>query len=391
MYKYASSYCQNAKQIIQSYSPSTPFASFLKQYFTTHKKFGSKDRKAITEACYAYFRLGKAVNNIEIEKAIAIGIFLTEKHINLWQNILSPEWMDALDWDLNEKIDFLQKQAILPDNFNPFFGVEYVSKNINVHNFSLSHLQQPNTFIRVRPKFQKEILKKLQSQNIEHKIQNNSIAFEQKVNIESFAILNKEVVVQDFSSQQLSTLMQLIPSSNNQKKVWDCCAASGGKSILAVDFLGKIELHVSDVRQSILHNLKKRLAVAQIPIYSCEVKDLSKPQTQNNLFDIIIADVPCTGSGTWGRTPENLLFFDEKEIATFQQLQQKIITNSITALKQGGYYLFITCSVFTKENEDNVQFIQTHFGLEVIQQQYFIGYENKADTMFGALMMKPKI
>lgn len=197
--------------------------------------------------------------------------------------------------------------------------------------------------------------------------------------------------MQDFSSQQLSTLMQLIPSSNNQKKVWDCCAASGGKSILAVDFLGKIELHVSDVRQSILHNLKKRLAVAQIPIYSCEVKDLSKPQTQNNLFDIIIADVPCTGSGTWGRTPENLLFFDEKEIATFQQLQQKIITNSITALKQGGYYLFITCSVFTKENEDNVQFIQTHFGLEVIQQKYFIGYENKADTMFGALMMKPKI
>jgi 16S rRNA (cytosine967-C5)-methyltransferase len=53
-----------------------------------------------------------------------------------------------------------------------------------------------------------------------------------------------------------------ISNPKSEIKLWDCCAASGGKSLLAVDTLGNIDLTVSDVRSSIIHNLKHRFAVA---------------------------------------------------------------------------------------------------------------------------------
>lgn len=388
MYKYAASYLQNAKQIIEAYAPNIPFAAFLKQYFAANKKFGSKDRKAITQACYAFFRIGNSEQSIDVETKILIGLFLTDKNLVNWQHVLPNNWINGLNWHINEKIDFLQKQNILSSSFSPFSWKNEVTASINFNNFSGSHLQQPNSFIRIRNGFEHKILSKINALPINVQVMDKTLAFQENFDVHSFAILNKEVVVQDYSSQQIATLLQLIPSTNHRKKVWDCCAASGGKSILAVDVLGKIDLYVSDLRESILHNLKKRLAVAQISIQSCEVKDLSKPHRSGTVFDVIIADVPCTGSGTWGRTPENLVYFKQDEIINFQQLQQKIISNTIPSLKPNGYYLFITCSVFVKENEENVQFIQQKFGLQLIHQQYFVGFEKKADTLFGALFIK---
>mgnify|MGYP002655003678 FL=1 len=128
---------------------------------------------------------------------------------------------------------------------------------------------------------------------------------------------------------------------------------------MAKDILGDIELTVSDVRESILLNLKKRFAEAGIKNYNSKVVDLSHSAftIHHSPFDLIMADVPCSGSGTWGRTPEFLSFFNKASIDTYAVLQQKICTNAVTKLKPGGYFLYITCSVFKKENEENVQWL----------------------------------
>ena len=103
------------------------------------------------------------------------------------------------------------------------------------------------------------------------------------------------------------------------------------------------------------------------------------------MADLVIADVPCTGSGTWSRTPEQLFYFREEQIEVFQALQQKIISNILPSVKAGGYLLFITCSVFKKENEANTVFIQEKSSLQLLTQGVIKGYTNKADTMFAAL------
>ena len=156
---------------------------------------------------------------------------------------------------------------------------------------------------------------------------------------------------------------------------------------MAIDIVPGIDLTVSDVRKSILVNLERRFQKAGITGYHSFVADLTDSQSllSDSTYETIIADVPCTGSGTWARTPEQLYFFDEKRIEYYAELQKKILCNVIPKLRAGGRLVYISCSVFKKENEAVAGFIEQQFDLELIHMQLLHGYEMKADSMFVAL------
>ncbi|MEJ0102220.1 MAG: hypothetical protein WDO19_06540 [Bacteroidota bacterium] len=90
-----------------------------------------------------------------------------------------------------------------------------------------------------------------------------------------------------------------------------------------------------------------------------------------------------------GRTPEQLYFFAETKIAEYNSLQKKITDNIVRCLQQGGYILYITCSVFKMENEEVVGFLQEKHGLQLLRMELLKGYGQKADTLFAALLYKP--
>jgi 16S rRNA (cytosine967-C5)-methyltransferase len=81
-----------------------------------------------------------------------------------------------------------------------------------------------------------------------------------------------------------------------------------------------------------------------------------------------------------------LFFFKEEKINEYQLLQQRIVANAIPHLKKEGYFLYITCSVFAKENEEQVTFLQKKFGLQLVRMELLKGYEQKADSMFAVLL-----
>jgi 16S rRNA (cytosine967-C5)-methyltransferase len=385
------SYLNSAKEILSLYKGEEPLTSFLKKHFAQHKKFGSKDRKQVSHLCYCYFRLGKALTELPVEERILAALFLCSSQPNEILQQLKPVWNE------NAMLSFSAKQKLIASSFSTadiFPWQHELSDGIDGSAFSLSHLQQPDLFLRVRPGKENIVLQKLTTSGIEFRqVTDSRIALPNASKVDELIKVNEEAVVQDYSSQQVALLFQYLkPHTSNLKlSLWDCCAASGGKSIMAKDMLGDIALTVSDVRESILVNLKKRFAEAGIREYKSFVTDLTRADQQSlkSKYDLIIADVPCSGSGTWARTPEQLYYFETEKIAVFAALQQKIIANAVTHLLPGGYFLYITCSVFKKENEEAVTLLKDKFQLQEIKTELLKGYDKKADTMFAVLLQNP--
>ena len=294
-----------------------------------------------------------------------------------------------------------------------------LSTGIDAELFSASHLIQPDLFIRVRPGKEKLVKEKLYRAGIEfNPISPTCFSLNNSVNLAGVINLDEDAVVQDYNSQRVGEFLDSPPGrpgrtgarnslarpstplgigdhSSTPLSVYDCCAASGGKSILAVDVLGNIQLTVSDIRESILVNLRKRFARAGISNYNAFTIDLQqpnlKPETLNlkpETLDLVICDAPCTGSGTWSRTPEQLYYFNEERIDAYSELQQNISANVLRFLKKDGILLYVTCSVFKKENERNVQFLIKQHNLKLHNMEMLTGYDQKADTMFAALLQK---
>lgn len=389
------SHLNTAVQLLQQYNGKLPFGIFIKQYFSQYKKYGSKDRKNISQLCYAYFRLGKALPELPVEERILTGLFFCSNEPNELLQHLKPEWNEKTSLSSEEKCSMLNTQCSLRDIF-PW--KEELSDGIDHEQFCASFLAQPDLFLRLRPGKEQTVKTKLQQARIVFREVNGScLALPNASKADAVIDIDKEAVIQDYSSQRIGELMNLIRNSSllnasesgapTSVSIWDACAASGGKSILAYDIFRHIDLTVSDVRESILVNLQKRFAAAGIKQYHPLIADLSTPSLNigNSTFDIIITDVPCSGSGTWSRTPEQLYYFDPKEINWYSALQKKIVHNVIPHLKPGSWLLYCTCSVFKKENEEMVKMITTDYHLQLHTIKMLKGYNQKADTLFAAL------
>ncbi len=385
-------YLKRAEQVIQAYPGHPPLAAFLKLFFRQYPQMGSKDRKWVSHLVYAYFRCKQVLAPTEfLTQQIAWAHGLLVQTPDAMTALLPNDFQAIIPESTAHKLRFLRK-----DSLALFPWMDEVSKAIEPEEFATSHLQQPAVFIRTRPGKNKQVLQALQQADIPVQlIRDDILHVPSNANIDKLITLDRDAVIQDRSSAQIYDA--ILPAIRKGRTtyplvVWDCCAASGGKSILLTDLLSPqiIQLTATDVRSTILYNLQQRFHRAGIKHYTHYVKDLAlSPSEDVNRFDIILADVPCSGSGTWGRTPEQLAFFDAKTIPNFQQLQRRIVEHALPALKAGGLLIYSTCSVFEAENEAQVNWMQEALGINLLQQQYVTGYSLQADSLFVALLQKP--
>jgi 16S rRNA (cytosine967-C5)-methyltransferase len=101
-----------------------------------------------------------------------------------------------------------------------------------------------------------------------------------------------------------------------------------------------------------------------------------------------VADLPCTGSGTWSRTPEALYYFNPETISNYRQRQERILSNIIMRLKPNGILVYITCSVFADENERMSAKLLESGNMKLEKQAILDGYSEAADSMYAARFMK---
>lgn len=381
------SHLSSAAKVLETVTPGEPLVHHLKKFFSGNKKYGSKDRKMIAEICYNFFRVGKALDHLDAETKTLYALFLCSNKKNELLSALRPDLDDKIMLPLRKKIALLELRAE-----DIFWPIDEVSGEIDKEDFAISLLKQPLLYLRVRPGREIKVQEKLGEGKIAfEEVSTSCLALPAASKITEVVKLNKEAVVQDRNSQLVFDYLKRDDIFlSKDVSVWDCCAASGGKSILLFDILhGHLRLTVSDVRENIMHNLRNRFEDAGIKNYDSFVADLTqKNAVTKKKYELIVCDAPCSGSGTWSRTPEQLAFFELADIDKYAEMQQAIASTALECLEKGGLFFYITCSVLKKENEDVVEFLKNKFDLQVMQAEYLKGYNSEADTMFAAVLKK---
>jgi 16S rRNA (cytosine967-C5)-methyltransferase len=364
---------QHIDTILKTYDGSLPLTHFLKNYFRQHPKLGSRDRKVLSEMAYCWYRSEKGLSN-ELTQEEKIHACLTlcnskGKHI----------------------VSFLQTtEQHSPFNLEVLFpyGIE-LSSGVDKLSWLRSMLVQPRMFIRIRSN-NAGVIKILTDNAITFEIiSDNCLSLPNGSTVDKL-LDPTYYVVQDASSQQTGNFF----TPQKHQKWWDCCSGAGGKSLLLKDKESNIYLTVSDTRSSILHNLKERFKLYNHKVPSAHVLDIADAlATQktlgNTLFEGIICDVPCTGSGTWARTPEQLYFFNPLMVKGIAALQKNIAVNASNYLKAGGTMYYITCSVFKEENEDVLNhLLETNKDITCVSSQLINGINTHADNMYIAVLKK---
>jgi len=376
------------QRILGSYPAETPLSKFLPGFYRQNKQMGSNDRRVANRLMYNYFRLGKALYNTPTEDRLVVAEFLCNSQTNSFLQHFKPEWALCIGFDIDEKLKLVK--TAYPDFklTDVFPWSAELSEGIDKQAFLKSFFVQPDLFIRVRKGFEQNVKSVLTKETITFKDEGNGcFSLPNGTRLETLFPQQNFFEVQDLSSQQTANYFK----PEKWDAWWDACAASGGKSLLLHELEPNLKLVVSDIRESILANLDERFQQAGLIKYQRKILDLTQnvdPELHNYEFDGIILDAPCSGSGTWGRTPEMISQFEPQKISFFQKLQQSIARNVVKYLKPGKPLIYITCSAFKAENEANVDFLVKEVGLKLEQQSVLKGYENKADTMFVARLVR---
>lgn len=385
--KRVNQHLRSFEKALNSYNYDEPLSRFLTRFFKENKQMGSSDRRMTSRFCYNYFRLGNSLKEYNNTERLVFAEYLCTTDSSL-VGLLNPALAASLSLDLKAKI------AILTTEYN--FSLEEVfpltdefSTDVAKGDFLESHFIQPDLFIRIR-RGKEEVVKSAFENNdvVFTSLGAHTLALPNGTNLQKVLNLEGMYEVQDLSSQK--TIEFIHPLANGNW--WDACAASGGKALMVLDKFPETNLLVSDIRMSILRNLEDRFGKAEIrTAYRKKIIDLS--QSADNIlhaeeFDGILLDVPCSGSGTWGRTPEMIQQFGLEKLQSYSELQKTIATNAIPYLKKGASLVYITCSIYKQENEDVVQYIVDNFQLKLDKMELIKGYDNKADSMFAAHFIK---
>jgi 16S rRNA (cytosine967-C5)-methyltransferase len=147
-------------------------------------------------------------------------------------------------------------------------------------------------------------------------------------------------------------------------RVWDCCAAPGGKTLVLAARLPGADLLATDVSARRLAAMQTRFARAHNPdAIRTGVADATRLPSVEGVFDLILLDAPCSGSGTLGRNPEIRLRLRAEEITRQAQRQKELLGATLARLAPGGRLIYSTCSLELEENEAVVETIPQQFRL----------------------------
>ena len=198
-----------------------------------------------------------------------------------------------------------------------------------------------------------------------HPIVTDSYYFTYAVNPAKLEAFNKGMIQIQGAA---SALACRILSPEKGSRVLDICAAPGGKTMALADMTGTGGRVIArDLTERKIKKIIENAARCGFETIITEVKDAAVfyPEDEE-AFDYVMADLPCSGLGTISQKPEIRYRMNPEKIRELSALQKKILDSAVRYVKPGGYMVFSTCTFTPDENTENFEYIKNNLGLSPV-------------------------
>lgn len=184
------------------------------------------------------------------------------------------------------------------------------------------------------------------------------------------------VELQDLSPQLACAALPVAPGM----RVLDYCAGGGGKTLAVAARAKGLALVAHDADPARMRDLPQRAERAGV-----RVRLDADPAGR---FDLVIVDAPCSGSGTWRRTPDSKWRLTEPALRDLVALQAEILRKAARHVPPGGHLAYMTCSVLAPENDGQVAaFLRGHPDFSQLSRHFWTPLD-AGDGFFLALLAR---
>ncbi|MBD3678067.1 MAG: RsmB/NOP family class I SAM-dependent RNA methyltransferase [Rhodobacteraceae bacterium] len=187
------------------------------------------------------------------------------------------------------------------------------------------------------------------------------------------------VELQDAASQAVVESLPLKPGM----KILDHCAGGGGKTLaMAGQVSGTFHAHDADPRR--MRDLPERANRAGVEVALLETQDV----LTKGPFDLVLCDVPCSGSGSWRRSPEAKWRLTPERLDELTKIQAQILRDASGLVAEGGVLAYATCSLLSVENGEQVdRFVGDHSGWSISSSRQ-LDLRDGGDGFFIAILKR---
>ena len=382
---------QSVIEILDTYLNEAKIDFVLRKWAIKHRFAGSSDRRKIKDIIFDIIRQKKSCEHVGggfSGRNLLIGYLKlkgTELSSVFDNSKFGPEELTIKEQNIN--VDFSNLSNIYELDF-PSWLIPILRRSLLNEFSNVVKTLRNRSHIQLRVNLKKisrlNVMKKLQKNNIECEINElcstalNVLNGAQYI-LTSSCFENGFVELQDAGSQLVSELIEI----NYNDKVLDMCAGAGGKS-LAISCGAELDAtyFAWDINFDRMKDIDARSKRAGVKIEKV-IKLSSK-----SVYNKIIIDAPCSGSGSWRRDPEGKWRLDEDILDNYVKTQKELILKGLKLLAPRGQILYITCSILDIENDKLIDdLISSVLSLKLVRSISLVP-SSKSDGFYGAVLEK---
>ena len=329
----------------------------IQQRLAKEKRFGSRDRRLYRELIYTAIRHLPWIETLltrseeDVLRAV-VWLAVDDSSTRPLKQGLPADWPPLPATVAAKAAHLGVTEPLLPDWFRPHCPAAFESPEIDVL------ATRAPLWLRLQIDDPRPVFEEFSFRQWTWKpatILPNAIeAFTQSDLTKTDSYERGEFEVQDLGSQLLLEAVGPAPGSR-----WlDACAGAGGKNLQLARLIGPTgHVDAIDPRAAALAELKVRANRARLS----QITVRQHPPAPDALYDGVLIDAPCSGTGTWRRFPQLKWSSTEADITTAAQRQRDILARYAVHVRPGGLLVYATCSLSHVENDDIVaEFLTTH-------------------------------